>query len=116
MEDALLRLRNTLDYLIAKHPKVVSTVSTVLIAVGGIILLPGISACASGTILAHPAVTVAGTIAVVVGKWLKRALNSTATKAAAQVQRRNQGVIEDVNGYRQWRTERDHLLSVEFVV
>jgi hypothetical protein len=109
VKDAPLRLYDALDYLIAKHPKVVSTVSTVLITVGGIILLPGVSACASGTILAHPAVTVAGAIAVVVGKWPKRALNSAATKAAAQVQRRNQRVIEDVDGYRQRRTERDRV-------
>jgi hypothetical protein len=70
-----------LDYLITKHPKAVSTVSTVLIVVGGIVLFPGISAWANGTVLAHPAVTIAGAIAVAVGKWLRAALNSAAAKA-----------------------------------
>ena len=80
-DDAPLGFRNGLDYLITKHPKAVSTVSTVLIAVGGMVLFPGISAWASGTALAHPAVTVAGAIAVAVGKWLRAALNSAAAKA-----------------------------------
>jgi len=76
--DAQLALHNAVVYLIDKHPKVLSTVSTVLTTVGGIILFPGVAACASGTILAHPAVTLAGGIAVAVGRWLRRALNSAA--------------------------------------
>ena len=115
-EDGPLGLYHPLDYLIAKHPKVVSTVSNVLIAVGGIVLLPGVSAWANGTIFAHPAVTVAGAIAVVVGKWLRSALNSAAAKRAAQARLRGQGIIEDGNGRRQGRMERGRLLFVEFVV
>ncbi len=49
-------------------------------------LLPGVSACAAGTIFAHPAVTVAGAIAVVVGKWLRVTLQSAAANGAAQAQ------------------------------
>ena len=115
-EDGTLGLYHPLDFLIAKHPKVMSAVSNVLIAVGGIVLLPGVSAWANGTIFAHPAVTVAGAIAVVVGKWLRSALKSAAAKRAAQARLRGQGVIDDVNGRRRGRTERDRLLSVEFVV
>jgi hypothetical protein len=116
LEAGPLGMYHPLDYLIAKHPKVVSAVSNVLITVGGIVLLPGVSTWASGTIFAHPAVTVSGAIAVVVGKWLRSALNSAAAKRAAQARPRGQGINEDGNGRRRGRTERDRLLSVEFVV
>ena len=79
-----LGLQNVFDNFIIKHRKVVSTVSTVLITVGGVVLLPGLSACVSGTILAHPGVTFAGGIAVVVGKWLRRALDSATARVAAR--------------------------------
>ena len=85
-EDAPLGPRNAFDNFIIKHRKVVSTVSTVLITVGGIVLLPGLSACVSGTILAHPGMTVAGGIAVVVGKWLRSALDSATARDAARAQ------------------------------
>jgi len=75
-----------LDSVIAKHPKLMSNVSTVLIAVGSLVLLPGVTACAAGTIFAHPAVTVAGAISVVVGKWLRVALQSATANGAAQAQ------------------------------
>ena len=86
--------------MIAKHPKVLSTVSTVLTTVGGIIGLPGFSEWAQGTILARPAVRVAGGIAFAVGRRLRHALNSAAaaTLAAAQAQAQASGqvTIEDV--------------------
>ncbi len=82
--DAPLVLRNALGYLIAKHPKVMSTVPTVLITVGSIVLLPGFTACATGTIFAHPAVTVSGAIAVSVGKWLRAVVHSVTVEVAAQ--------------------------------
>ncbi|KAH9964414.1 hypothetical protein BJV74DRAFT_726392, partial [Russula compacta] len=66
-----LKARKWLNYFIAKHPKAMYRVSAVLIAVGGIMLLPGFSECAGGTILAHPAMKVAGAITVAVGKWLR---------------------------------------------
>jgi len=100
MTDVLLALHNAVDHLIAKHPKVLSTVSTVLTFVGGIIALPAFSECARGTILARPGVALAGGIAVAVGKWLRRAMNSAAALAAAQVQAQVQAsgqvTIEDV--------------------
>jgi hypothetical protein len=108
----LLALHNAVDYLIVRHPKVLSTVSTVLTTLGGIILFPGVSACAGGTILAHPAVTIAGGIALALGRQLRRALNS----AAAQAQASGQVALEDVGDHRGDRTEPDGLLSVNFVV
>ena len=112
--DAPPALYNVLDHLIAKHPKVLSAVSTVLTTVGGMILFPGVSAYASGTMLAHPAVTIAGGIAVAVGRQLRRALNSAAaTSAAAQAHAGGQVTIGD---HGRDGTEPDGLLSVDFVV
>jgi len=114
--DVPLTLHNAVDHLIAKHPKVLSIISIVLTTVGGIILFPGVAAYASGTILAHPAVTIAAGIAVAVGRRLRRALNSTAPLAAAQAQASGQVTMEDVDGHRRDRTEPDGLLFVGFVV
>jgi orotidine-5'-phosphate decarboxylase len=123
--DTPLALRNAGDYMIARHPKVLSTVSTALTIVGGIILFPGVTACASGTILAHPAVTIAGGIALAVGRRLRRALNSAAALAAAQAQAQasrqagkqasRQVTTVDVDENRDG-TEPEGLLSVDFVV
>ena len=112
----LLALHNAVDYSIARHPRVLSTASTVLTTVGGIILFPGVSAYARGTILAHPAVTIAGGIALVVGRWLRRALNSAAASAAAQEQASGQVTTEDVDDRRQDRTDPVGLLSSDFIV
>jgi hypothetical protein len=84
---------NALGYLIVKHPKVMSNISTVLITVGSIALLPGVTAMAAGTIFAHPAMTVAGAIAVAVGKWLKVAVESATATGVAQAQPSNQAVV-----------------------
>ena len=105
-------LHNVVDYLIARHPKALSTLSTVLTTVGGIILFPGVSAFGRGTILAHPTVTIAGGIALALGRRLRRALDS----AAAQAQASGQVALEDVGDHRGDRTEPDGLLSVNFVV
>ena len=90
MVDAPFGRRSVLEYLIAKHPKVMANVSTVLITVGSIVLLPGMTACAAGTIFAHPAVTVAGAIAVVVGKWLRAAVQSATANGVAQAKQSGQ--------------------------
>ena len=87
MADVPFDLRNALEYLIAKRPKVMSNVSTVLITVGSIVLLPGMTACAAGTIFADPAGTVAGAIAVVGGKWLRTAVQSATANGVAQAQK-----------------------------
>jgi len=83
--------------------------------VGGIILFPGVAACARGTIFAHPAVTIAGGIAVAVGRWLRRALNSAATLAVVQPQASGP-TIEDMGDHGRDGTEPDGLLSADFVV
>ena len=114
--DAPLALHNAMDNLIAKHPKVLSTVSTVLTTVGGIILFPGVAACASGTILAHPAVTIAGGIAVILSRRLRCALNSATALAATQVQASGQVNIKAVDDHQRDRTEPNGLLSVDFIV
>ena len=103
--------------MIAKHPKVLSTISIVLTIAGGIILFPGVSASVRGTILAHPAVTIAGGIAVAVGRQLRRALNSAAALAAAQAQAQASGQVatEDVDEHRDGIVP-EGLWSVDFVV
>ncbi|KAH9961516.1 hypothetical protein BC827DRAFT_1103402, partial [Russula dissimulans] len=66
-----------LYYIITKHPRAMSTVSTVLITVGGFVLLPGVSACIGHVVFTTHAVQATGAIAVAVGKWLKTVLDST---------------------------------------
>jgi len=81
-----VNMHNVLNYFITKHPKVVSAISTVLITVGSIALHPGVAACVGGPTFTQHAVQAVGAVAVAVGKWLRTALNSAATKAAAQAQ------------------------------
>jgi len=90
-----VKARKVLEYLIAKHPKVVSTLSAVLIAVGNIASHPGVSACVGGPILA--AVQSAGVLAVTVGEWLRNALDSAAA-APEQAQLSGRRAIEDEVG------------------
>ena len=77
----LLNACNALDFLTSEHPKVMTTLSAVLITMGTLPSLPGISAGAGGAILASHAVQAAGAIAVGVGHWIKSAQDSAATKA-----------------------------------
>ena len=79
-----------------KHTKIASAVSAVFITVGDIVLLQGISACIGSIIFAPHAVKAAGAIAVVVGKLLKGAVDSSVAKAAAQSS--GQVAVEDING------------------
>lgn len=81
-----VNMRKVLDYFITKHLKVRSAISAVLITVGSIALHPGVAACVGGPTFAQHAVRAVGTVAVAVGKWLRIALNSAITKAAAQAQ------------------------------
>ena len=81
-----------------KHPKIVSAISTVLITVGGILLLPGVSACIGSRIFPPHAVKAAGAIGVTVGRWLKGAVDSAVVKAAAQVGPSGQVAVEGVSG------------------
>jgi hypothetical protein len=72
-----------LTCFVKKHHKVVSTISTVLITMGGIMLLPGVSECIGGKMLTPNAVLATGAIAVTIGKWLKSAVDSVAQAAQA---------------------------------
>jgi hypothetical protein len=96
---------DALDNLITKHPKVMSTVSTILITMGSIVLFPGFTACASGTILAHPAVSVAGAVAVAIGKWFRTALNSATARLPPKMP-----ICSRKYEWSSMRPERDHLL------
>jgi len=94
----LLNACNALDFLATEHPKVMSTLSAVLITVGTLPTLPGISAGAGGAILASHAVQAAGAIAVGVGHWLKSAQDSA---KAGEAQPGGQvATIEDVSNRR----------------
>jgi len=95
----LLYARKVLAYFVTKHRKVMSTISAVLIAAGGIVLLPGVSACIGGTMVFTPqAVQAAGAIAVGVGKWLKAAVDSAAAASLADQARPSDHVVaENVN-------------------
>jgi hypothetical protein len=74
-----------------------STLAAVLLTVGSLPALPGISAGVGGTLFASQAVQAAGAIAVGVGTWLKAAQDSAAAKAvAAEAQPGGHGTIEDV--------------------
>jgi len=77
-----VKARKVLGYLTARHPKMVSSLSTVLVAVGNIASHPGVSACVGGPILA--AVQSVGALAVTVGEWLRDALDSAGAPAQAQ--------------------------------
>ncbi|KAF9074446.1 hypothetical protein BDP27DRAFT_1214494 [Rhodocollybia butyracea] len=69
----LLNACNALDFLTTEHPKVMSTLSAILITAGAIPSIPAISAGAGGALLASGAVQAVGAIAVGVGTWLKSA-------------------------------------------
>ena len=101
----LLNACNALDFLTTEHPKVMTTLSAVLITVGSLPTLPGVASVAGGAggaILASHAVQAAGAIAVGVGQWLKSAQDSAAAKAAAEVPGGQPvaAVIEDASGRR----------------
>ncbi|KAL0579220.1 hypothetical protein V5O48_002782 [Marasmius crinis-equi] len=67
----LLNACNALDFLQTEHPKVMTTLSAILITAGTLPTIPAISAGAGGAFLASQAAQAAGAIAVGVGSWLK---------------------------------------------
>lgn len=91
MEGAPFAWHNDLRYIITKHPKVMSTISTALILAGSIVLLPGVSTYAGDTILAHPVVKIGGGIAIAAGKWLRTTVSSA--EGVAQAEPRGQEAI-----------------------
>ncbi|KAH8986595.1 hypothetical protein EDB92DRAFT_1936180 [Lactarius akahatsu] len=93
----LLNATNALEFLTSEHPKVMTTLSAVLITVGSLPALPGLSTAAGGTLLASHAVQAAGAIAVGVGNWLKAAQDSAAAKAVVDSQPGGHAAIEEVS-------------------
>lgn len=69
----LLNACNALEFLSTEHPKVMTTLSAILITAGTIPSIPAISAGAGGALLASGAAQAVGAIAVGVGSWLKAA-------------------------------------------
>ncbi|KAL0060124.1 hypothetical protein AAF712_013096 [Marasmius tenuissimus] len=67
----LINACNALDFLQTEHPKVMSTLSAILITAGTLPSIPAITAGAGGALLASGAAQAAGAIAVGVGSWLK---------------------------------------------
>ncbi|KAJ6626913.1 hypothetical protein B0H10DRAFT_1997165 [Mycena sp. CBHHK59/15] len=67
----LLNAATALDFLQNEHPKVMSTLSAILIVAGTIPSLPVISAGAGGAVLASSTAHAVGALAVGIGSWLK---------------------------------------------
>lgn len=77
---------NALEFLAVEHPKVMTTLSAVLITVGSLPAIPALAGGAGGVILASHAAQAAGAIAIGLGKWLK-----VARENAEQNQKLNPG-------------------------
>ncbi|KAE9399364.1 hypothetical protein BT96DRAFT_965647 [Gymnopus androsaceus JB14] len=73
----LLNACNAMEFLSTEHPKVMSTLSAILITAGTIPSIPAISAGAGGALLASGAAQAVGAIALGVGSWLKAAQHET---------------------------------------
>lgn len=67
----LLNACSALDLLTTEHPKVMTTLSAILITVGSIPAIPAIASGAGGAILASGAAHAVGAVAVGVGSWIK---------------------------------------------
>lgn len=80
----LLNACNALDFLTEEHPKVMTTLSAVLITVGSLPAIPALAGGAGGVILASHAAQAAGAIAVGLGNWLKTAQDSARKRELTQ--------------------------------
>jgi len=67
----LLNACGALEFLTTEHPKVMTTVSAILITIGSIPAIPAIAGGAGGAILASGAAHAVGAVAVGVGSWIK---------------------------------------------
>ena len=76
----LLNAANALDFLTTEHPKVMTTLSAVLVTVGSLPAIPALAGGAGGVFLASHAVQAAGAIAVGLGNFLKSAQDSAARR------------------------------------
>ncbi|KAK0505324.1 hypothetical protein EDD18DRAFT_332851 [Armillaria luteobubalina] len=69
----LLNATHALDFLTNEHPKVMSTISAILITAGSLPAIPAVAAGAGGAVLASGAAQAVGAIAVGLGSWLRAA-------------------------------------------
>lgn len=76
----LLNATTALDFLTTEHPKVMTTLSAVLITVGSLPAIPALAGGAGGAFLASHAVQAAGAIAVGLGNLLKAAQDNAGQK------------------------------------
>ncbi|KAF9643497.1 hypothetical protein BDM02DRAFT_3222598 [Thelephora ganbajun] len=76
----LLNATTALDFITTEHPKVMTTLSAVLITVGSLPAIPALAGGAGGAFLASHAVQAAGAIAVGLGNLLKAAQDSAAQR------------------------------------
>ncbi|KAJ7693554.1 hypothetical protein B0H17DRAFT_1199676 [Mycena rosella] len=81
----LLNATAALDFLTNENPRVMSTLSAILIVAGTIPSIPVISAGAGGAILASSTAHAVGAIAVGIGSWIKTQQEVGAKKEGAAV-------------------------------
>lgn len=67
----LLNATHALDFLTSEHPKVMTTISAILITAGSLPAIPAVAAGAGGAVLASGAAQAVGAIAVGLGSWLR---------------------------------------------
>ncbi|KAF7340088.1 hypothetical protein MVEN_01926900 [Mycena venus] len=67
----LLNAATALDFLQSEHPRVMSTLSAILLVAGTIPSLPAVSAGAAGAVLASSTAHAVGAIAIGLGSWIK---------------------------------------------
>ncbi|KAF9025408.1 hypothetical protein BDZ89DRAFT_1102271 [Hymenopellis radicata] len=78
----LINASNALDFLNNEHPKVMSTLSAILITAGTLPTIPAVAAGVGGTVLASGAVHAVGAIAVGIGSWLRASQEASANRQA----------------------------------
>ncbi|KAF9789581.1 hypothetical protein BJ322DRAFT_1043107 [Thelephora terrestris] len=76
----LLNATSALDFMTTEHPKVMTTLSAILITVGTLPAIPALAGGAGGAFLASHAVQAAGAIAVGLGNLLKAAQDNAAQR------------------------------------
>jgi len=67
----LLNATEAMEVLVNEHPKVMTTLSAILITIGSIPAIPAIASGAGGAFLASGAAHTVGAVAVGVGSWIK---------------------------------------------
>ncbi|KAK7064661.1 hypothetical protein R3P38DRAFT_53819 [Favolaschia claudopus] len=81
----LLNAATALDFLQGEHPRVMSTLSAILIVAGTIPSLPAVGAGAAGAVLASSTAHAVGAIAVGLGSWIKAQQESKTPREAPQI-------------------------------